>query len=329
MRLSALGFLVTCTLGLLRLPLVATAQPAGKVWRLGVLGAGAAPSTSAAERRQSPFWQAMHDLGWVEGQNITVERRFAEGHDERLPVLAAELVQLKVDLIVASGPSETRAAKAATDTIPIVFASAGDPVAFGLVASLAHPGGNVTGLSIMSPELSRKRLELLKEVVPGGSRVAVLTRANVNYLLAELTSVATSLGVTLYPYDVQTADEIAHAFAAMRTARVDALLVLSAPLFIRQVRRIVELAATYGLPTLYPFNFYVDAGGLMSYGPSDAHRWPRVARYVDKILKGAKPADLPVEQPVEFDLVINLKTAQALGITIPPLLLFQATQVIR
>src|SRR5262249_43897138 len=148
----------------------------------------AAPSTSAAERRQSPFWQAMHALGWVEGQNIIVERRFAEGHDERLPVLAAELVQLKVDLIVASGPSETRAAKAATDTIPIVFASPGDPVASGLVASLAHPGGNVTGLSIVSPELSRKRLELLKEAVPGGSRVAVLTNANVNYLLAELTT---------------------------------------------------------------------------------------------------------------------------------------------
>jgi putative ABC transport system substrate-binding protein len=271
----------------------------------------------------------MHELGWVEGQNIIVERRFAEGHDERLPVLAAELVQLKVDLIVASGPRETRAAKAATDTIPIVFAGAGDPVAFGFVASLAHPGGNVTGLSIVSPELSRKRLELLKEAVPGGSRVAVLTNANVNYLLAEMTPAAESLGVTLYPCDAPAADELDRAFAAMRTARVDALLVLSAPLFNEQARRIVELAATARLPTLYPFRAYVDAGGLMSYGPNFSHRWRRVASYVDKILKGTNPADLPVEQPMEFELVINLKTAQALGITIPPLLLFQATEVIR
>jgi putative ABC transport system substrate-binding protein len=271
----------------------------------------------------------MQELGWVEGQHLTVERRYAEGHDERLPVLAAELVQLKVDLILAIGPRETQAAKTATDTIPIVFTSAGDPVRQGLVTSLAHPGGKVTGLSIVSPELTRKRLELLKEAVPGSRRVAVLTNAGVNYLLAELTPAAESLGVTLYPCDAPTADELDRAFAAMRPARVDALLVLSAPLFYQQVRRIVELAATYGLPTLYPFSSFVNAGGLMSYGPSNAHRWRLVARYVDKILKGAKPADLPVEQPMEFDLVINLKAAQALGITIPPLLLFQATTVIR
>ena len=327
MRLSTLGLLVTCALGLLWLPPVGTAQPAGKVWRIGILGAGVAPAAGASQL--SPFWQAMHELGWVEGQNITVEWRFAGGNNEQLAVLAAELVQLRVDLILALGPQEAQAAQAASDTIPVVFTAAGDPVRFGLVTSLAHPGGNVTGLSIVSPELSRKRLELLQEVVPEGRRVAVLTNADVNYLLAELTPAAASLGITLYPCDAPTADALDLAFTAMRSARVDALLVLSAPLFSQQLRRIVELAATSRLPTLYPFSSFVDAGGLLSYGPSVSHRQHRAASYVDKILKGAKPADLPVEQPMVFELVINLKTAQALGITIPPLLLFQATEVIR
>ena len=275
MQRSTMGIMLTLALGLLWTPLVATAQPAGHVWRIGVLTAGAAPSApSPAARQQFPFWQAMHELGWVEGQNITVERRYTEGHNERLPVLAAELVQLRVDLILATGPLEARAAKAASDAIPIVFATAGDPVRDGLVTSLAHPGGNVTGLSIMSPELSRKRLELLKEAVPGISRVAVLTNAGVNYLLPEITHTAQGLGVTVSPINVPAADQLDHAVAAMMTARSEALLVLSAPLFNEQARRIVELAATARLPTLYPFRFYVVAGGLMSYGPhlSDLQR---------------------------------------------------------
>jgi putative ABC transport system substrate-binding protein len=271
----------------------------------------------------------MHELGWVEGQNITVERRYAEGHNERLPVLAAELVQLRVDLILATGPLEARAAKAASDTIPIVFTGVGDPVRSGLVTSLAHPGGNVTGLSFMSPELSRKRLELLQEAVPGGSRMAVLTNAHVNYLLAEMTLAAESLGVTLYPCDALAADELDRAFAAMKTARAEALLVLSAPLFGQQVQRVVELAAASRVPTLYPFRNFVAAGGLMSYGPRLPDLQRRVAYYVDRILKGTKPAALPVEQPTKFELVINLKTAEALGLTIPPTLLFQADEVIR
>jgi putative ABC transport system substrate-binding protein len=305
----------------------AAAQPARRVPIIGVLSEGFSPSE--AQRRPSLFWQAMHELGWVEGHNITVERRYAEGHPERLPVLATELVQLRVDVILAIGPQEARAAKTASDTIPIVFMSAGDPVGFGLVASLAHPGGNVTGLSIVSPELSEKRLALLKEAVPGISRVAILTNPDVNYLLPEMTHIAQRLGVTLYPINVPAADQFDHAVAALLTARAEALLVLSAPLFGQQVSRVVKLAATSRLPTLYPFSYFVTAGGLMSYGPSQTDMQPRVATYMDKILKGAKPADLPVEQPVKFELVINLKTAKALDLTIPSTLLFQADKVIK
>src|SRR5215813_13876420 len=287
MRLSAVGLLVTCALGLLWIPLMATAQPAGHVWRLGVLNPGAAPSApSPAARQQLPFWQAMHELGWVEGQNITVERRYAEGNPERLPELAAELVRLQVHVILAYGPQEARAAKAASDTIPIVFMTAGDPVHAGLVASLAHPGGNMTGLSIVSPELSEKRLELLKEAVPGISRVAVLTNSGVNYLLPEMTHTAQKLGVTVSPINVPAADQFDHAVAAMMTARAEALLVLSAPLFSQQVRRVVELAAASRLPTLYSFRYFVVAGGLMSYGPRGSDLERRAAYYVDRILKG-------------------------------------------
>jgi putative tryptophan/tyrosine transport system substrate-binding protein len=330
MRLSALGFMLTFALGLLWTPLVATAQPVGHVWRIGVLNAGAASSApSLAARQQSPFWQAMHELGWVEGQNVTVEPRYAEGHTERLQGLATELVQLPVDVIVTIGAHEARAAKAASDTIPIVFVSVGDPVRFGLVASLAHPGGNVTGLSIVSPELSVKRLALLKDAVPGISRVAVLTNADVNYLLPEITRTAQQVGVTVSPINVPTADQLDQAFAALTAARAEALLVLSAPLFSQQMQRVVELVAASRVPTLYPFRNYVVAGGLMSYGPRLADLPRRAAYYVDRILKGTKPADLPVEQPTTFELVINLKTAEALGIPVPPLVLFQADEVLR
>jgi putative ABC transport system substrate-binding protein len=295
--------------------------------RIGVLSFYDPPS--AAEREGSPFWQGMHELGWGEGQNISIERRYAEGRADRLPALAAELVQLPVDVIVATGPQETRAAKAASDTIPIVFTGVGDPVRVGFVASLARPGGNMTGLSSMSPELSGNRMELLKEAVPGISHVAVLTNSSVNYLLADMERSAQLLGVTLHPVFVQELNELDQAFTAMMAARVDALIVLTAPLFIWQWRRVLDLATQSGLPAMYPLRRSVVAGGLMSYGPDLAVQGWRAVYYVDKILKGAKPGDLPVEQPTKYELVINLKTAQALGLTIPPSVLFQATEVIR
>ena len=328
----AVGCVVTLTLSLLAAPLVATAQQPVRVFRIGVLSAASPPAEPDGQRRSlfwGPFWQTLHERGWREGQNITVERRYAEGHNERLRGLATELIQRSVDVILAIGPQEARAAKAASDTIPIVFTSAGDPVGFGLVASLAHPGGNMTGLSIVSPELSEQRLALLKEAVPGISRVAVLTNADVNYLLPEMTHTAQGLGVTLSPINVPAVDQLDHALTAIQTTRAEALLVLSAPLFMQQMRRVVALAATSRLPTLYPFSYFVATGGLMSYGPSRREISQRVATYVDKILKGAKPADLPVEQPRQFELVINLKTAKELDLTIPATLLFLADEVIR
>jgi putative ABC transport system substrate-binding protein len=279
--------------------------------------------------RPTPLLQELRALGWVEGQNLAVEPRDAEGHPERLPALAAGLVRLPVDIIVAGGPLEARAAMHATSTIPIVFVSVGNPVGVGLVASLAHPGGNVTGVSSSSADLNGKRLEWLKEAAPQITRVAVLTDPHVSYLLPELERAAHALGLTLAPVEVHAPNELAQAFAAMQTARADALIVLSAPLFFGQRRRLVTLAGQSRLPATYPFRGYAVAGGLMSYGPNHADLERRAATYVDKILKGAKPGDLPVEQPMTFELVINLKTAQALGLTIPPTLLFQADEIIR
>jgi putative ABC transport system substrate-binding protein len=328
MQYRSVGVILLLSLALLQIVRAENAPPPRRVPLLGVLYRGFPPSE--VQLRQSPLWQAMHELGWVEGQNITVERRYAEGHNERLRGLATELVQRPVDLILAVGPHEARAAKAASDTIPIVFMDWGDPVGAGAVASLAHPGGNMTGLSMASPELIGKRLELLTEAAPGISRVAVLTNADVNYLLPEMAHTAQQLGVTLHPINVPAADQLDHVVAALSTARAEALLVLPSPLFSgRQIPRVLELAATSRLPTIYPFRNFVAAGGLMSYGPSLSDRDRRVAIYVDKVLKGAKPADLPVEQPMNFELVINLKTAQALGITVPSLVLFQATEVIK
>jgi putative ABC transport system substrate-binding protein len=329
MHYRPVGVLVLLLLALLQAARADAAPPARRIPTLGVLNEGFRPSQAAL--RHSRFWHAMHELGWVEGQTITVERRSAEEEDdpERLRGLATELVQRPVDVILAAGPQAALAAKAASDTIPIVFTSVGDPVARGLVASLAHPGGNLTGLSTVAPELSAKRLEVLLEAAPGISRVAVLTNASVDALLAELTPTAQRWGVTLYPITVSSAAQLDHAGAALRTVRAEALLILNAALFNRQVRRVVQLAAPSRLPTLYPYSHYVAAGGLMSYGPSLAERDRRIATYVDKILKGAKPADLPVEQPMKFELVINLKTVKALGLTMPPPILFQADEVIR
>jgi putative ABC transport system substrate-binding protein len=327
MQYRPVGVILLLVFAILQAARADAAPPSRKIPTLGVLIEGfPAPE---AQLRQSPFWQAMHELGWVEGQTIIVERRSTGEDIERLRGLAAELVQLRVDVILATGPQAAQAAKAASYRIPIVFMGVGDPVGGRLVASLGHPGWNVTGLSTVARELTAKRLELLLEAVPGISRVAVLTNSTVDSLLSELTHTAQRLGVTLCPINVPTADQLDHAGAAMMAVRAEALLVLNASLFNRQVRRVVELAATSRLPTLYPYSNYVTAGGLMSYGPRQSDLQRRVAYYVDRILKGTKPADLPVEQPTKFELVINLKTAQALGLMIPPTLLFLADEVIR
>jgi putative ABC transport system substrate-binding protein len=282
------------------------------------------------------FRQALRELGYVEGQNLVIEYRWAEGQPERLPDLAADLVRLQVDVIVPSGGNlAIRAAQQAARTIPIVMVGASDPVAAGFVASLAHPGGNTTGLSLLTPELHGRRLEILKEAVPQSTRVAVLANPGAAPTLGatttgNLTAAAQSLGLQLHIVEVRRAEELNDAFAAMTRAGVDALYVLGDSLLLDGLRgRIADLAAQYRLPAIYNWRMNVDAGGLMSYGVSLVERYQRTAVYVDKILKGAKPADLPVEQPTKFELVINLKTAQALGLTLPPTLLFLADEVIR
>jgi ABC-type uncharacterized transport system substrate-binding protein len=277
------------------------------------------------------FRQGLRDLGYVEGQSITLEYRFAEGRFDRLPELAADLVRLKVDIILADGGQATAAAQHATETIPIVFPAVPDPVGQGLVASLAQPGGNTTGLSFSDPELMGKRLELLKESMPGVTRVAYLwhssrTRARV---LQELETAARALGVQLQPVEVRDPYPFDQAFATMAEAHADALITQSTGVFGTRLTQIVDLASKTRLPGIFPAREFAEAGGLMSYGPSVAANFHRAATYVDKILKGAKPADLPVEQPTKFEFVINLKTAKALGLTIPSTLLFQANEVLQ
>jgi len=323
--------MVTLTLSLLAAPLVTDAQPAGKVSRIGWLSAG-----FPRPDRDPPvdaFRQGLRELGYVEGQNLVIEYRGAEGRDERLPDLAAELVRLHVDVLVAVGPIATRAAQHATRTLPIVMTGTADPVGAGFVASLARPGGNITGVSLLMAELPGKRLELLKETVPQSTRVAVLANPDnpvYKLYLNNLTVAARALGLHLHVVEVHSADELDPAFAAVTRAGADALMVLSDPALMDNLRgRVADLAATHRLPAMYNWKMYVEAGGLMSYGPSLPERHRRAATYVDKILKGANPADLPVEQPTKFELVINLKTAKALGLTVPPTILFQADEVIQ
>lgn len=321
---SAMGCIVTLMLSLLIAPLPAGAQPARKVYRVGYLFTGLLPPKE--------FLQALHDLGYVEGRNLALDVRGAEGREDRLPVLAAELVQLQVDVIVAPGEAAAQAAKHATTTIPIVLAAAADPVGAGLVASLARPGGNITGVSTLSRALNGKRLELLKETFPKVIRVAVLTRAasvTAGGQLQELEGDARSLGLQLHMFEVRDLNDFDSAFAAIIKERADALLDLPDPLFHANRRRIAEFVARNRLLSIFHARDFVEVGGLMSYAASFADTYRRTAVYVDKILKGAAPADLPVEQPTKFELVINLKTAQALGITIPPTLLFQADEVIK
>jgi putative tryptophan/tyrosine transport system substrate-binding protein len=328
MGYSAVGCVVTLTLSLLGVPLAADAQPSAKVARIGYL----LGTTQEQERLLEAFLEAMRALGYVEGQHLVMEYRAAEGQYERLPDLAAELVRLKVDVLLASSPPAALAAKQATTTIPIVMLGVADPVKNGLVASLARPGGNITGLASLPHELIGKRLELLKAVLPTVSRVAVLWNPanHASAVAVREADVATqALGVQLHRVEARGPDAFDRAFAAMTEAHAEALLILGDPLFFEHRRRLVELAVRSRLPTMHNIRPYVEAGGLMAYGPRVTDLRRRAAVYVDKILKGAKPADLPVEQPMTFELIINLKTAEALGLTIPPTLLFQATDVIR
>jgi putative ABC transport system substrate-binding protein len=330
MRLSVIGLILTLALGFLVAPLCSHAQQPRMVYRIGLLVLGFSPSE--AEPQQSPLLQALRELGWVEGQNITVERRYAEGEFDRLPVLAAELVGLKVDLIVAQGAIAIRAAQHATSTIPIVMLATSDAVRAGFVASLARPGGNITGVSDIGGVLTAKRLELLKEAVPEVSRVAVLTDPANPYtptMVSEVELAARALGVQVHILEVTDPSTLEQALAALTTERADVVMVLPSTRFNAHHRRLVDLVAHHQLPAIYGWRRFVEDGGLMSYAANETERLQRVATYVDKILKGAKPADLPVEQPTKFELVINLKTAQALGLTIPPMLLFQADEVIR
>ena len=311
--------------------LAADAQQAGKVPRIGFLDV---TSPSDWQPWRDAFRQRLRELGWVEGQNIVIDYRYAEDRVDRLPDLAAELVRLKVDLIIASaGTQVVTAAKNATETIPIVMIGVRDPVGTGLIASLARPGGNVTGVSgYAGLEIVAKQLELLKEAVPKIRRVAILSNpSNAYHQLAirEVNVAARSLGVQLQLLEARGPNEFDGAFAAMAKERVGALLVLSDAIFNSHRTRLADLAARSRLPAAYGVRESVEAGGLMSYGPSFRDFYRRAATYVDKILKGAKPADLPVEQPMKFELVINLKAAKALGLTIPQWLLQRADEVIR
>jgi putative ABC transport system substrate-binding protein len=321
-------FLLTSLAGALAAPLAAGAQQAGKVWRIGCLcPPRSAPNSSLIQA----FEQGLRELGYVDGQNIILEYRSENGEDEQLPRLAAELVRLRVDVLVASLPQRVAAAKKATTTIPIVMVNVGDPVEIGLVASLARPGGNVTGLSRLSGELIGKNLSLLKEALPRTVRVGALLNPTTPLspvLARNAKRAAESLGLPLTIVEAKRPDDLEGAFSALATDRVEALLVLADGMFWGERKRIADLALRRRLPSMFSNIEYATAGGLMAYAPSSADPYRRAAVFVDKILKGAKPGDLPVEQPTKFELVINLKTAKALGLTIPPSLLLRADQVI-
>jgi putative tryptophan/tyrosine transport system substrate-binding protein len=313
------------TLGLLAAPFAIEAQQAGRVFRIGWL------NVSGVASYYSPFRERLRELGWVEGRDVVIEYRSAEGRVERLPALAADLVRLKVDVIVAGGAAAPREASKATATIPIVMTSGGDPVAAGLVASLARPGGNVTGLATISPELSAKRLELLKEAVPGLRRVAVFWNpANPNHgqALRAAEGAARTLGLELEPLEFRVREHFEGAFRAAKRAHSGAVVVLDDPVTLRDRNVLVSQASNIRLPVMYGFRESAEAGGLIAFGPNLADLNRRAATFVDRILKGAKPGDLPVEQPTKFELVINLRTAKALGLTIPQSLLQRADHVI-
>ena len=309
-------------------PTAATAQQLRKVPRIGVLLAGTPVSFST---RAKAFLEGLRDHGYVEGRTIAIEWRWAQDKVERLPELAAELVALNVDALVTGGTPAAKALKSATRTIPIVMAIIGDPVAAGLVDSIARPGGNATGFSIVAPDLSGKRLQLLKEIIPGISSVAVMSNVANPQSQIELNEMqigARTLGLRLQSIQISAEASLENAFESGTSARVQALIVLTDAVLYSQRGRIVALAAANRLPAMYFFREFVQEGGLMSYAPSDTDLFRRAATYVDKVMKGTNPGDLPVEQPTKFELVINLKTAKALGLDVPPTLLARADEVI-
>ena len=308
---------------------ITDAQQLKKVARIGFL---ASSSSERVKSRLAAFQQGLRELGYVEGKNVIVEYRSAEGKFERLPEIASELVRLKVDLLVVEGAPAAHATKNATSVIPIVIGNAADPVGTGLVASLARPGGNITGLSDFNLGVVTKRLELLKEIVPSASRIAVLwnpTNPTNPLQLKETQTAAPGLGVTLLSLEAKGADDIERAFSAIRKERPGALIVIGDPMFGTHQKRITQLTIKSRLPAIYGAPESVDAGGLMSYGTNFADLFRRAATYVDKILKGTKPADLPVEQPKKFEFIINLKAAKQIGPTIPPNVLARADRVIK
>lgn len=322
------AFVSAVGMSLLGVPFRLAAQPPQKVPRVGYL-------FSFTRTEGSHLWEAcrqgLRELGYVEGRNIVLEPRWADGRHERLPELAADLVRLKVDVIVSAATPASRAAKAATSSIPVVIVGVGEPVKVGLIASLARPGGNVTGLSMLTTELSGKRLELLGQVVRNMPRVAILMNPEnpVTAVFLEETRVAAQkLGVQLQPLEARGPREIGHVFDAAPGERAAGLIVFDDPMLWSYRKQIVALAAKRRLPTMYGFREFVDGGGLMFYGPDRVYHYRRTALYVDKILRGAKPADLPVEQPTKFAVVINMKTTKALGLTIPPSLRLQADQLV-
>jgi putative ABC transport system substrate-binding protein len=331
MHCCTIGLSITIALSILFAPLATEAQPPPKVPRIGCLSTRS-PADASAQSYLRAFRQGLRELGYVEGQNIAIEYRWAEGQQEVLPHLAAELVRLQVDVIVTSAEPAIRAAKEATAVIPIVMAVTGDPVGSGLVASLARPGGNITGLSLMGTELGSKLLELLKQAAPKASRIAVLWNAAYPVKareLAEMQAAARLLGMTLHPVEVRALADFDTAFASMTRERPHGLITVSDPLTLTHRRQIVDFAAHNRLPMISEVKEFAEAGGLMTYGPSLPDMFRRAAYYVERILKGAKPTDLPVEQPTKFELVLNRKTAQALGITFPPTLLVLADEVIQ
>jgi putative ABC transport system substrate-binding protein len=308
----------------------ANAQPPGKIFRIGFLDSSTASGMAGL---LETFRRELNKLGWIEGKNITIEYRFAEGRLERLPELAADLVRLKVDLIVTTGDPQASAAKKATTAIPIVMANAADPIGSGFVASLARPGGNVTGLSSLGTELNSKRLEILKNAVPKLARVGLLrggAGGAISPQLKELRPAAVALKVELEEIETQSDSKgLESAFQTAKQRRVDAIMTISARRFFAERKRIVELAGKYRLPAIYFQKEFVDEGGLMSYGVDFGDQFRKAAHYADKILKGAKPADLPVQQATKFEFVINLKAAKQIGLTIPPRVLERADKVIK
>jgi putative ABC transport system substrate-binding protein len=331
-KLGMVGLMVTLALSLLAVPLPTDAQQAEKIYRIGFLAFGHRPVSHAVTAAPlAAFRQTLRELGYIESRNLLLEERWAEAHLHQLPVLAAELVRLKVDVIVASGASAVRAAKRVTQHIPIIIAGAADPVAEGLVASLAHPGANVTGVSVLpGRELEGKRLELLQEAVPGVTRAAVVLDSTSRLDPAPLQTAARALGITLLlSGETESPEEFRDTFTQMVRDGADAVYAPETPINVRQRRLIVELVLQHRLPAIYGSREFVEVGGLMAYGPNFAELFRRAATYVDRILKGASPSDLPVEQPMRFEFVVNLKTANALGLAIPPSLLIQADEVIQ